>query len=87
MEQKYIIREATKEDAEYLINFASAMAKETENKDLNRDLLTSGVTKCLENPKYGKYLVAVKENDGQPVGTLMITFEMSPTLGGLIYWI
>ncbi len=62
------------------------MAKETEDKDLNPELVKSGCRNLILNPSYGRYCVA--ENDeGKVVGGLLITFEMSPKLGGMIYWI
>lgn len=66
------------------------MAKETEDKDLNETLVRSGVRNCILNPAYGKYCVAEVTNDNGEtvqVGGLLITFEMSPRLGGMIYWI
>ena len=62
------------------------MAKETEDKELNIELLTSGVTNCIKNPKYGQYYVAMN-SEQEICGSCLITFEMSTSLGGLIYWI
>ena len=62
------------------------MAKETEGKDLNPELVRPGVRNCILNAAYGKYCVA-ETTDGKVVGGLLITFEMSPRLGGMIYWI
>ena len=62
------------------------MAKETEGKELVTATLTLGVTNLIKTPKYGEYLVAENE-DKEIMGSLLITFEMSSALGGLIYWI
>jgi ribosomal protein S18 acetylase RimI-like enzyme len=45
-----------------------------------------GVRNCIINPAYGKYCCA-ENSEGKVVGGLLITFEMSPRLGGMIYWI
>ena len=82
------VRDATLEDYLTIAEFNILMAKETEDKDLNRDLVTKGCKDCLLNPAYGRYCVAFEEsNPGKIIGSLMITFEMSPVLGGMIYWI
>lgn len=62
------------------------MAKETENKELDKETLKKGIDNLIAHAKYGKYFVAVDEND-TPLGCLMTTFDLSPELGGLIYWI
>ena len=62
------------------------MAKETENKDLKLDLVRSGCRNLILNPAYGRYCVAENE-EGKIIGGLLITFEMSLKLGGMIYWI
>ena len=82
------VRLATLADTDLLANFAILMANETESKDLNPALVNSGIHNCLLNPAYGKYCVASLDSDPDTaIGCLMITFEMSPMLGGLIYWI
>lgn len=62
------------------------MAKETENIDLVMDTITKGVANILKRPKLGRYYV-VENKEKEVVACLMVTFEMSPKLGGLIYWI
>ena len=80
------VRVAVESDYLTLENFNIWMAKETEGKDLNEELCRNGVRDCILNPAYGRYCVAETDADGI-VGGLLITFEMSPTLGGMIYWI
>ena len=48
--------------------------------------LRNGVRNLILQPAYGKYICA-ENTQGQIVGGLLITFEMSPRLGGMIYWI
>lgn len=86
MATPFTVRYAVEPDYMLLADFNIFMAKETEGKDLNPDLVRPGVRNCILNPAYGKYCVAENEK-GEIVGGLLITFEMSPTLGGLIYWI
>ena len=77
---------ALEADSHTLADFNIWMAKETEDKDLNQDLVRSGCRNLILNPAYGKYCVA-ENSEGKIVGGLLITFEMSPKLGGMIYWI
>ncbi len=82
----FTVRVAIERDSNTLTDFNIWMAKETENKDLNPDLVKSGCKNLILNPAYGRYCVA-ENSEGKIVGGLLITFEMSPKLGGLIYWI
>ena len=43
------MREATLEDADHLIHFNYSMAKETEGKELSKELLTEGVKNLIKN--------------------------------------
>ncbi|ONI46117.1 GNAT family N-acetyltransferase [Candidatus Epulonipiscioides gigas] len=79
------IRKATKTDYQIIVDFNLALAKETEEKILDRDILTKGVKYLLENPENGVYYLA--EIDGNVVGQLMYTFEWSDWRCGLFYWI
>nr|CAA6830161.1 MAG: Protein export cytoplasm protein SecA ATPase RNA helicase (TC 3.A.5.1.1) [uncultured Thiotrichaceae bacterium] len=79
------IRQATPQDAQAIADFNSLMAMETEGKTLQPDTIFSGVTNMIANPAYGYYLVA--EQDGQVVGSLMVTSEWSDWRDGLFWWI
>ncbi|ONI38340.1 GNAT family N-acetyltransferase [Candidatus Epulonipiscium fishelsonii] len=79
------IREATIDDLEYIVNFNSLLAQETEDKELDKKVLTRGVKYLLENEQYGIYHVAEKEN--KVVGQVMYTFEWSDWRNGLFLWI
>ena len=83
--QEYVIRRAAPTDIPVLIEFNRKIARETENKELKRDVLADGVTALFEHPEYGFYLVA--EADGEVVGTLMITKEWSDWRNGLFWWV
>jgi ribosomal protein S18 acetylase RimI-like enzyme len=79
------IRRAIPDDAGILIDFNCAMARETERKELDRELITSGVRALLANEALGFYVVA--ENDGESAGSLMITTEWSDWRNGNFWWI
>jgi hypothetical protein len=84
--ETFKVRVAIEQDHILLADFNIWMAKETESKDLNQELVRNGVRNLILQPAYGKYICA-ENAEGQIVGALLITFEMSPRLGGLIYWI
>ncbi|ONI47496.1 GNAT family N-acetyltransferase [Candidatus Epulonipiscium fishelsonii] len=79
------IRKATIDDLEYIVNFNSLLAHETEDKELDKKVLTKGVKYLLENEQYGIYHVAEKEN--KVIGQVMYTFEWSDWRNGLFLWI
>lgn len=79
------VRDALLSDAPTLTAFNIAMARETEDKALDFDTVTSGVNRLFENPQFGFYLVA--ELDGQTAGSLMITYEWSDWRDGIFWWI
>ena len=80
-----IIRTATENDAEALVEFNQAMAMETEGKMLDRDTLAKGVRAVFGDPGKGFYVVA--EQDGQISGGLMVTYEWSDWRNGWFWWI
>ena len=77
------------EDVEPLVDYALRLAFDTEDKTLDKELVTKGVANLLKAPKLGTYYLAeVKEGDTwKHVGTSMVSFEMQPRLGGLIHMI
>ena len=80
-----LIRYANKNDAATIARFNSAMAMETENKQLPSNIVTDGVHTALSNKDYGFYLLA--ESDGNPVAQLMITKEWSDWRNGEFWWV
>ena len=80
-----LIRYATLQDADVIARFNSAMAMETENKQLPSNIVTDGVHTALSNKEYGFYLLA--ESDGNPVAQLMITKEWSDWRNGEFWWV
>jgi GNAT superfamily N-acetyltransferase len=78
-------REGLPSDAAAIINFQIAMARETEDFDLVRDITTKGVHAVFANPAYGRYFVA--EAEGRVIASLMITYEWSDWRNGMVWWI
>lgn len=85
MSRKVVIRLATRKDAPVLAEFNTAMALETENKNLHPEVVSRGVENLLANPDLGFYLVA--EAEQEPVGALMVTTEWSDWRNGVFWWI
>jgi GNAT superfamily N-acetyltransferase len=79
------IRLAEKQDAAALAAFNVAMAQETEDRRLDPDTVTAGVTGLLDNPRFGFYVVAVRQ--GCVAGALLVTFEWSDWRNKCFWWI
>ncbi|GLQ90799.1 GNAT family N-acetyltransferase [Dyella flagellata] len=79
-----IVRPAERGDRASIAEWNVAMAWETEQKQLNLEVLTRGVAAVLDEPKRGFYLVA--ELDGQAVGCLLVTYEWSDWRNGDFWW-
>jgi ribosomal protein S18 acetylase RimI-like enzyme len=79
------IRPALPSDAGFLASGNAAMALETEHKQLDPAVVGAGVRAALADPGKGRYFVA--EQDGVPVGQLMITYEWSDWRNGTFWWI
>lgn len=80
-----VIRTAVPADADFIIESNCAMALETEQKELSREVVSRGVRTLFDRPELGFYLVAVM--DEQPVASLMITTEWSDWRNGLFWWV
>ena len=79
------IRKATMEDVEAIARFQVAMADESEGTVLDYDRVLRGVTEGMRDPAKGIYLVA--ENEGERMGSLLITREWSDWRCGWYWWI
>lgn len=76
---------ATRADIPHVVEWNAAMARETEAKMLDRDVLARGVAAIFDDPRRGFYLVA--QCDGEPSGSLLITFEWSDWRNGDWWWL
>lgn len=79
------VRPAVAADAGLLVEFALAMAAETEAKALERTTVERGIATALADPGLARYFVA--ERAGAVVGGLMLTYEWSDWRCGLWWWI
>lgn len=79
------IRPAHRNDVAFLVEGNASMALETENKHLDRAVLTRGVEAVFDEPRRGFYLIA--ERDGERAGCLLITYEWSDWRCGDWWWI
>ena len=79
------VRKGKRSDAEHIAKFQVRMAKETEQIDLDRDIVDKGVNAVINKPEKGIYFVA--ESGNKIVASLMITFEWSDWRNGNVYWI
>jgi len=78
-------REGVPSDANDIIDFQIAMAQETEDFELQRDITTRGVHAVFADPSHGRYFVA--EAEGNVIASLMITYEWSDWRNGMVWWI
>lgn len=78
-------RKATTDDISKIVEFQMNMALETERLELNRDILTTGVTNVLAGERGASYYMA--EADGTLAGMLMVTLEWSDWRNGWVWWI
>jgi len=79
------IRPATPDDSDRIVLFNQALARETEGRLLDRDVLGAGVAQILADPSHGQYFVA--EDGDEVVGQLAVTREWSDWRNGDIWWI
>ena len=79
------IRSATPTDIPRLVAWNAAMARETEHKTLDREVLARGTRAVFDDPRRGFYLIA--ERGGAPAGCLLITLEWSDWRNGDWWWL
>lgn len=82
---KTTYREANLSDLQAIADFQIAMAQETEQLGLDRQVCTQGVLAVLNNAHLGRYYVC--EMDGSVVASTLITYEWSDWRNGLVWWI
>lgn len=72
-------------DAPTVAGFNVALAKESENLDLQMGVVRPGVEAVLGDPAKGVYFVA--EEGGQVIGQLLVTYEWSDWRNGNFWWL
>lgn len=80
-----LVRIAKNEDINSISNFQIAMAKETENIDLDPETVFKGVSAVVEDQNKGCYYLA--EIGGKITGSLLTTYEWSDWRNGTVIWI
>jgi GNAT superfamily N-acetyltransferase len=79
------LRNAEATDWATIAEFNRALAAETEDKDLDWEIISAGVRRVLADEAKGRYFIA--ECAGRIVGMTMITYEWSDWRDGWIWWI
>lgn len=79
------IRPANPADAVQLALFNREMATETEDVELDPDVVTAGVRALFDHPERGFYIVA--DAGERLAGSLMVTSEWSDWRDGSFWWI
>ncbi|MFN0085661.1 MAG: N-acetyltransferase family protein [Blastocatellia bacterium] len=80
-----IYRKAAPADAPAILEFQIAMARETEELDLDREICAAGVQAVFDDPSRGEYYVG--EAEGRVICSLLLTYEWSDWRNGVIWWI
>jgi GNAT superfamily N-acetyltransferase len=78
-------RKAIAADAPAIVEFQIAMARETEELELDRDICTRGVQAVFADAAHGQYHVC--EQEGIIVSSTLITYEWSDWRNGVVWWI
>ncbi|QQS45631.1 MAG: GNAT family N-acetyltransferase [Acidobacteriota bacterium] len=79
------IRSAVIADAATIAEFQIAMALETENLVLDREICSAGVRAVFDDPSRGSYFIA--ERDGRVIASTLVTYEWSDWRNGVVWWI
>ncbi|MBR4975227.1 MAG: GNAT family N-acetyltransferase, partial [Bacteroidales bacterium] len=79
------IIKATAEETETIVQFQLAMAQESEVTSLDLERLRNGVSKAMEDPNKGEYLVA--KSNGKTIASLMLTKEWSDWNAQWYLWV
>jgi GNAT superfamily N-acetyltransferase len=80
------VRRASASDAAVLVEFNRLLARESEGKELDPNVLAAGVAAGLTDPQKADYFVA-EDPQGGVLGSLMLTREWSDWRNGWLWWI
>lgn len=78
------VRDGTVDDVEFIADCNCRLAVETEDKTLDRVILTRGIRRVLAQPDLCRYFIA--EVAGRSAGTTMLTYEATDWRDGVIWW-
>jgi len=79
------IRKAKSSDSERIVELQLKMAQETEELELNKNVVAKGVRAVFRDPAHGTYWVA--EEKGRILGMLLSIPEWSDWRNGTVLWI
>lgn len=79
------VRKAKPSELNSIVSFQQKMAFETEELQLDQEVLNKGVQAVFDDSGKGTYYVAVENNE--VIASLMITYEWSDWRNGQVYWI
>jgi GNAT superfamily N-acetyltransferase len=80
------VRPATPADVPVMVEYNCRLARETEAKELDPDILRAGVMAALADPdRKGPYFLACDGDD--VVGQMQVTFEWSDWRNGWFWWV
>lgn len=79
------VRDARLADADRIAEYNRLLALESEDKALDMKTLTAGVRRGLSHPELCRYFVATA--DGVPVGSTMVTLELTDWRDGVLWWL
>lgn len=79
------VRPAALTDLEFLVAGNVALARETENLELDVPVVREGIRALLDGRAPGRYWVA--EHDGRAVGQTLTTYEWSDWRNRMVWWI
>ncbi|HEX5131243.1 MAG TPA: GNAT family N-acetyltransferase [Candidatus Krumholzibacteria bacterium] len=82
---KISVRDATLDDAALIAEYNRLLALESEDKVLDMPTITAGVRRGLAHPELCRYFIATA--DGRPVGTTMLTYELTDWRDGVLWWL
>jgi GNAT superfamily N-acetyltransferase len=85
MTAKIEIREATERDIDRIVELQLRMAFETESLELDRGIVTKGVSTVLADPTKGLYYVAARADE--IVGVMLTIPEWSDWRNAAVIWI
>jgi GNAT superfamily N-acetyltransferase len=79
------IRDAASGDVEAIVGFNLQLAAQTESKQLDAEVVRSGVRRALARPSLCRYFLACDSE--RPVGQAMVTYEWSDWRDGVLWWL
>ncbi|MFO7575186.1 MAG: GNAT family N-acetyltransferase [Bacteroidales bacterium] len=82
--ENIVVRAASEGDAPIIRDFQLAMARETENLELDMERVTRGVNAIFSGRGKGRYFIS--EADGKVIASLLMTYEWSDWRNTDICW-